>query len=118
MNEAIPSGKNRKLIRNVTAAPVGSLVAYLLLFAITVQQGHAMYSFDSPATRGSFMFYWFSEEPVLNRAGCRLFQPVFRILLQSRPYTSFQSEQDRISWCEEGNNIVMDDLDAVGIQNE
>lgn len=117
MNEHLPSGRNRKLIRNVTAVLAVSLVAYLLLFAITVQRGHAMYDFDSPGTRGSFRFYWFSEDSGLNRAGCRLFQPVFRILLKSRPYSSFATEQDRISWCEEGNNIVMDDLAAVGIEN-
>ncbi len=76
-----------------------------------------MYDFDSPGTRGGFRFYWFSEAPVLNRAGCMLFQPVFRIMLKSRPYSSFHTEQDRISWCEQGNNIVMDDLTAVGIEN-
>ena len=75
-----------------------------------------MYDFDSPGTRGSFQFYWFSEDPVLNRAGCCMFQPVFRIVLKSRPYSSFPTEQDRISWCEQGNNIVMDDLAAVGIE--
>jgi hypothetical protein len=118
MNEHLPSGRNRKLIRNVTAVLVGAFVAYLLLFAIAVRKGNAMYDFGSPDKRGSFQFYWFSDEPVLNRTGCRLFQPVFRILLKSRPYSSFQTEQDRISWCEQGNNIVMDDLAAVGIHNE
>jgi hypothetical protein len=118
MNEHLPSGRNRKLIRNVTAVIVGAFVAYLLLFTITVQRGHAMYDLNSPGTRGSFQFYWFSEDPVLNRAGCRLFLPVFRLLLKSRPYSSFQTEQDRISWCEQGNNIVMDDLAAVGIDKK
>jgi hypothetical protein len=118
MNEHLPTGRNRKLIRNVTAVLVGVFVAYLLLFAIAVRKGNAIYELDSPETRGGFQFYWFSDEPVLNRAGCRLFQPVFRILLKSRPYSSFQTEQDRISWCEQGNNIVMDDLAAVGIHNE
>jgi hypothetical protein len=118
MNEPLPSGRNRKLIRNVTVVLVGAFVAYLLLFAIAVQKGNAMYDLNSPGTRGSFRFYWFSEAPVLNRAGCRLFQPVFRLLLKSRPYSSFQTEQDRISWCEQGNNIVMDDLAAVGMDNK
>ena len=118
MNEDLPSGRNRKLIRNVTAVLAGAFVAYLLLFTITVQRGNAMYDFDSPDKRGSFQFYWFSDEPVLNRAGCILFQPVFRLLLKSLPYSSFQTEQDRISWCEQGNNIVMDDLAAVGMDNK
>ena len=85
MNEHLPSGRNRKLIRNVTAVLVGAFVAYLLLFAIAVRKGNAMYDFGSPDKRGSFQFYWFSDGPVLNRTGCRLFQPVFRILLKSRP---------------------------------
>lgn len=118
MNEHMPSGKNRKVIRKAAAVLAVAFVAYLLLFAIAVRKGNAIYELDSPETRGGFQFYWFSDEPVLNRAGCRLFQPVFRILLKSRPYSSFQTEQDRISWCEQGNNIVMDDLAAVGIHNE
>ena len=117
MNEHLPSGRNRKLIRNITAVLVGVFVAYLLLFAIAVRKGNAIYELDSPETRGGFLFYWFSEEPVLNRAACRLFQPVLQILLKSRPYSSFQTEQDRISWCEQGNDIVMDDLAAAGIEN-
>ena len=117
MNEYIPSGKNRKLIGKAAAVLVLAFITYLLLFAIGVRKGNAIYELDSPETRGGFQFYWFSDEPALNRAGCRLFQPVFRILLKSRPYSSFQTEQDRISWCEQGNDIVMDDLAAAGIEN-
>ncbi len=117
MNEYIPSGKNRKLIGKAAAVLVLAFTTYLLLFAIAVRKGNAIYELDSPETRGGFLFYWFSEEPVLNRAACRLFQPVLLILLKSRPYSSFQTEQDRISWCEQGNDIVMDDLAAVGIEN-
>jgi preprotein translocase subunit SecG len=51
MNEYMPSGKNRKLIRNVTAVLVGAFVAYLLLFAIAVRKGNAMYDFDAPQAR-------------------------------------------------------------------
>ncbi len=118
MNEYMPSGKNRKRIRKAAAVLAVAFITYLVLFAIAVRKGNAMYDFDSPDKRGSFQFYWFSDEPALNRAGCRLFQPVLLILLKSRPYSSFQTEQDRISWCEQGNNIVMDDLAAVGIHNE
>ncbi len=74
-----------------------------------------MYDLDPPVPmRGSFTYYWFSDNASLNRLGCRLYFPILRYMLNSRPYSSFEVESARVSWCESGNNIVMDDLTVIG----
>jgi len=89
---------------------------YIVVFFSTVQRGHATYELDPPTRmRGGFAFYWFSDDTSLNRLGCKLYSPILRYVLNSRPYSSFATEKDRILWCETGNNIIMDDLAAVGI---
>jgi len=38
------------------------------------------------------------------------YAPILRYVLKSRPYTSFESESEFITWCKAGNDIILDDL--------
>jgi hypothetical protein len=91
-------------------------LVYVAIFFTALRKGHATYDID-PVTprRGGFAFYWFSDDESLNNVFCKVYFPILRWGLSSRPYSSFESEEDREQWCEGGNNIIMDDFSAVGL---
>ncbi|MCA9010908.1 MAG: hypothetical protein KDB01_14250 [Planctomycetaceae bacterium] len=89
---------------------------YVITFLATLRRGHATYDVDLfKPRRGGFAYYWFSDDESLNHFFCKFYFPILRWHLHSRPYSSFENDADREQWCEAGNNIIMDDFAAVGL---